>query len=310
MDKQLTAFLAVARNGTTTAAAKHLNVAQSAVTKRIVNLEHELGTALFLREYRGMSLTEAGEMFLARARLIEREYRDGKDEISAIASAGLSNLRIGAGPVFHLNWAARLIGALKQEFPDLNIDLRTLNNEEPAEQLTSGEIDVYLGMIPEEKIDNSVAAHVLMQIEHGIVMRDDDPNSQGETVDPARFKNYDWVSFVTDPVTERSIERYTLPKGSKSSLITIRTTSFATGVQLVKSGSFIMSAPLQLERFVEKDGLVIRPTHKGMPRRDAGIYVRSSSLRFGAIKTVRRFFEDLSDQINLCPSRSGNRNSV
>ncbi|MDP0947567.1 LysR family transcriptional regulator, partial [Klebsiella pneumoniae] len=71
-----------------TAAAKHLNVAQSAVTKRIINLEHELGTALFLREYRGMSLTEAGEMFLARARLIEREYRDGKDEISAIASAG------------------------------------------------------------------------------------------------------------------------------------------------------------------------------------------------------------------------------
>jgi len=295
MDKQLSAFLAVARTGTTTAAAKQLNVAQSAVTKRISNIEHELGTALFLREYRGMSLTEAGKMFLSHAKQIEREYRDGKDEVAAIAFAGLSKLTIGAGPVFHLNWAAGLIGELKQEFPELTIDLRTLNNEEPAEQLATGEIDVYLGIIPKDKYDDSISADVLMQIEHGIVMRDDDPNSQGRSVDPACLKDYDWVSFVADPVTERSIERYTLPKGSESSLITIRTTSFATGVQLVKSGRFVMSAPLQLARIVKEDGLVIRPAHKGMPRRNGGIYVRRSSLGFGAIQAVRRFFENLPD---------------
>lgn len=295
MDKQLGAFLAVAQTGTTTAAAKQLNVAQSAITKRIANLEHELGTALFLRGHRGMSLTEAGRLFMSHATRIEREYRDGKDEVSAIASAGLSNLRISSGPVFYLNWAAGLIGVLKQEFPELKIDLRTMNNEDPAEQLAAGEIDVYLGMIPRDRIDDSISAHELVQIEHGIVMREDDPNSQGETVNPANLKDYDWVSFVADPVTERFIERYTLPKGSNGSLITIRTTSFATGVQLVKSGRFVMSAPLQLERIVKKDGLVIRPAQNGMPRRDAGVYVRSSSLGFGAIKTVRRFFETLPD---------------
>lgn len=295
MDKQLSAFLAIAQTGTTTSAAKKLNVAQSAITKRIANLEHELGTALFLRGHRGMSLTEAGRLFMSHATRIEREYRDGKDEVSAIASAGLSNLRISSGPVFYLNWAAGLIGVLKQEFPELKIDLRTMNNEDPAEQLAAGEIDVYLGMIPRDRIDDSISAHELVQIEHGIVMRDDDPNSQGETVNPASLKDYDWVSFVADPVTERFIERYTLPKGSSGSLITIRTTSFATGVQLVKSGNFVMSAPLQLERIVKKDGLVIRPAQNGMPRRDAGVYVRRSSLGFGAIKTVRRFFEKLPD---------------
>ena len=295
MDKQLRAFLAVARNGTTTAASKQLNVAQSAVTKRIANLETELGTPLFLREYRGMSLTEAGKLYFARAKLIEREYRDGKDEVSAIASVGLPKIIIGAGPVFHLNWAAGLIVALKQEFPELKIELRTLNNVEPAEQLNAGEIDAYLGMIPGNKIDDSISAHVMMQIEHGIVMRADDPNSQSEKVDPAWLKDYDWVSFVADPVTERSIERYTLPKGSKSSLITIRTTSFATGVQLVKSGRFVMSAPMQLDRIVSRDDLVIRPVKNGMPRRDAGLYVRKSSLGFGVIGAVRRFFARLSD---------------
>ncbi|MEM8580677.1 MAG: LysR family transcriptional regulator [Pseudomonadota bacterium] len=294
MDKQLIAFLAVARGGTTTAAAKQLNVAQSAVTKRIANLEREMGTPLFLREYRGMSLTEAGKLFLARATLIERAYRDGIDEVSAIAQAGLSSIKIGAGPVFHLNWAANLIAVLKKEFPELRIDLRTVDGDGPAEQLASGELDVYLGMIPQNEIDDTISVHTVMEIEHGFVMRKDDPNAKGSTVDPAYLTDYDWVSFVADPVTEKSIERYILPKGSESSPITIRTTSFATGAQLVRSGRFVMSAPLQLERFVKKDGLVIRPVKEGMPRRDAGVYVRKSSLGFGAITTVRRFFENLS----------------
>ncbi len=293
MDKQLTAFVAVAQLGTTTAAAKQLHVAQSAVTKRIANLEHQLGTALFLREHWGMSLTEAGRIFLARAQRIEREYRDGTDEVAAIAAAGLSELKIGAGPVFHFNWAAGLVISLNQQFPDLRLSLETLNHEAPEEQLARGEIDVYLGIIPSEKLDDTILVHHVARIEHGIVMRADDPNSQGDTIDPACLGDYNWASFVADPVTERSIEQYTLPKGADNSLIDIRTTSFTTGVQLVKSGRFVMSAPLHLAGIVERDGLVIRPALNGMPRRDGGVHIRNSSVGFGAIKAVLRFFENL-----------------
>lgn len=293
MDKGLKAFLAVVRGGSITAAASTIHLAQSSVTKRIAALEAELGTPLFHRDRRGMSLTEAGEMFLARAERIEREYRNGLEEIAVISSAGLSELKIGAGPVFHLNWVAGLFVDLLQRFPDLKLDLTTEHRESMGKLLRSGVLDVYLGILSEDEIDSSIFTKHVARIEHGIVLREDDPISQTDTINPTDLAGYRWVSFTIDPVTEQRIEQYTLPKGSKKSLIDIRTTSLATGVQLVKTGRFVMSAPLQLAKVVEKEGLVIRPVLHRMHPRDAGIHVRKSSLEYGAIKTVISHFDSV-----------------
>ena len=75
MDRGLKAFLAVAKEGSITAAASKINLTQSSVTKRIAALEFQIGVSLFYRDRRGMSLTEAGQLFLLRAELIEQEYR-------------------------------------------------------------------------------------------------------------------------------------------------------------------------------------------------------------------------------------------
>ena len=296
MDKGLKAFLAVAREGSVTAAASTIHLAQSSVTKRIAALEVELGTPLFHRDRRGMSLTEAGELFLPRAEQIEREYRDGLEEIAVISSAGLSELKIGAGPVFHLNWVAGLFTDLLQRFPDLKLDLKTEHRESMGLLLRSGVLDVYLGILSEDEVDSSIFTKHVTSIEHGIVLRADDPVSQTDTIDPTALGGYRWVSFTIDPVTEQRIEEYTLPKGSKKSLIDIRTTSLATGVQLVKTGNFVMSAPLQLAKVVEKEGLVIRPVLHRMNPRDAGIHVRKSSLEYGAIRTVIAHFDGVMTQ--------------
>ena len=291
MDKGLRAFLAVAREGSITAAASIIHLAQSSVTKRVAALEAELGTQLFHRDRRGMSLTEAGKRFFARAERIEREYRHGLEEIAVISSAGLSELKIGAGPVFHLNWAAGMFVDLLQRFPDLKLDLKTEHRESMGKLLSTGMIDVYLGILSEDELEPSIFTKHVTQIEHGIVLRKDDPISRTETINPADLAGYQWVSFTIDPVTELRIEQYTLPKGSKTSLIDIRTTSLATGVQLVKTGKFVMSAPLQLAKVVGKEGLVIRPVIYRMQPRDAGVHVRKSSLEYGAVKTVLSYFD-------------------
>lgn len=293
MDKRLSAFLAVARGKSITAAASSIHLAQSSVTKRIAALEAELRTPLFHRDRRGMSLTEAGEAFLVRAERIEHEYHDGLEEIAVIASAGLSELKVGAGPVFHLNWVAGLFSTLNDQFPDLKLDLKTEHRESMGELLKSGALDVYLGILSEDETDASLFFKYVTQVEHGIVVLESDPISQTDTIDPADLTGYRWVSFTIDPVTEQKIEQYTLPKGSKRSLIDIRTTSLATGVQLVKTGRFVMSAPLQLSEVVRKEGLVIRPVLHRMQPRDAGIHVRKSSLGYGAIKAVISYLDQL-----------------
>src|SRR5262249_25948236 len=77
--RQLRYFVAVAERGGFGAAASTLNVAQSALSRHIKLLEHELGGALLERGARGVSPTEAGKVLLTRGRWL----LDALDDIKA-----------------------------------------------------------------------------------------------------------------------------------------------------------------------------------------------------------------------------------
>ncbi len=293
MDRNLVAFLAVAKGLNLTEASAQLFVTQPTLSKRIANLEHEIGAPLFHRERRGMRLTDTGKVFFRRAIRIEAEYRQCLEEVSSIASAGLPVLRVGAGPLFHLNWVAKLFSELRAEFPDMQLELRTDKSVDNGKRLIEGEIDVYLGIIPKEQIDDSIYVNYLTSVEHGIVLRKDNPLAKGPTIDAADLIGFSWVSFLSDQETESRLLKYSVPKGEQESLIDIRTTSFATGLQLVGEGQFVMSAPLQLASVVEKEGLVIRPALGGMPRRKAGLHIRKSTMGYKCIQTVIEHFKRL-----------------
>jgi DNA-binding transcriptional LysR family regulator len=70
------AFLTVARYGSFSEAARQLNVVPSVAAKRVSQLEHAVGTRLFERSTRKVSLTEAGERFLGRARNLIADFDD------------------------------------------------------------------------------------------------------------------------------------------------------------------------------------------------------------------------------------------
>lgn len=65
-------------------AARHLGIAQPAITRSIRELEHELGAALFVRHVNGVVLTPMGEAFLRRATAIQLELEPTKDEIQQL----------------------------------------------------------------------------------------------------------------------------------------------------------------------------------------------------------------------------------
>lgn len=78
-------FLAVARGGSTLAAARALRVSQPTVVRRIAALEEALGISLFERRPSGYTLTEAGEALLDRAKKVETAAKSVKE--GALAQA-------------------------------------------------------------------------------------------------------------------------------------------------------------------------------------------------------------------------------
>ncbi len=67
---QLKTFVAIAEQGSMTAAASRLHLTQPPLSRQLASLEDELQTKLFVRQPRGMQLAPAGEAFLVHARRI------------------------------------------------------------------------------------------------------------------------------------------------------------------------------------------------------------------------------------------------
>lgn len=124
--EQLRQLDAIEREETMSAAARALHVSQPALSRSIQRLETELGTPLFTREGRRVSLNEAGRTALDWARQILRDERLMRDAVDAIARRSRA-LRVGAVAPAPL-W--RLTGLMVEAFPRETLTSEIV--EEPA----------------------------------------------------------------------------------------------------------------------------------------------------------------------------------
>jgi DNA-binding transcriptional LysR family regulator len=116
-------FLAVARTGQFLAAARALSLDHATVARRISLLEASLGTQLFARSTAGVSLTVAGEKFVAAAEAMETAWLDAQADVSQVDRVISGTIRIGAPEGFGALFLASRLGRLAERHPDLTIQL-------------------------------------------------------------------------------------------------------------------------------------------------------------------------------------------
>lgn len=293
MDKGLDAFLAIAEHGNLTVASEKIGLTQPSLTKRLINLEHELNCKLFTRHRRGMSLTPAGKSFLRRALRVEQEMLQATEEIRSLEDAGLDVLRVGAGPLFHQRYVAPIFSKLLLEFPSLRLDLTVNPNELSLPMLIKGELDIVLGVIQPTGPDGALQSMPLTVLEHGIITSPESGVSGQSEILPEQMRDMRWVLYGDDEDTETWLNSYFQRNSLGTPNIAVRTASFATGLGLVRSTGFVMMSPIQLAPVIEKAGLIVLPAKPAITNFTSGAYVRPSSMGFPAIK---RFLELLQDE--------------
>ena len=134
--------LAVADAGNFSQAAQACHVGQPALSQQIAKLEKELGVALFYRNARGASLTEAGEEFVRRAREILQKARGLEEEMSFYAGLRKGTLALGIITSLQCIDFGGMLSAFCCSYPNISVNIVQEGTYRLTELLLERKIDL------------------------------------------------------------------------------------------------------------------------------------------------------------------------
>ena len=140
----LETFLTVVKTESLTVAAERLHLSQPSVSTHIRALEQELGLPLFHRTGRGMKLTSAGDELSALARDVLARARALESRAAELRGDATGTLRLG-GIYSGADLAiATNVGRLRQQFPELRVELCVQASGQNAQDLLAYKLDIAL----------------------------------------------------------------------------------------------------------------------------------------------------------------------
>lgn len=190
MDTQHIRYLrAVSEKGSISAAARDLEMTQSALTKIVSRAEDLVGAKLFERRSRGVDVTPFGDLFLRRTAKIEQEMYNLGQEVRAMKAGQGGTVSIGVGQFWIGHIVPNVVAKLTQDSPGVHIKVTTTTRAENLSRLQNGDIDILLGRItedlPDELYGEQLAVvklylmvrdgHPLTKLKHAIKLEDVEP---------------------------------------------------------------------------------------------------------------------------------------
>jgi DNA-binding transcriptional LysR family regulator len=135
-------FLAVARLGNLSRAARKLHIDQSTVSRRIAQLEYTLGASLFERSHTGLALNSFGQQLLESAQSMDNGFAALSASLDQQSSALQGPVRIGTMEgIASLYLSSRLVD-FNRQYPGVTVELVTSTQQL---YVTRREADVFLG---------------------------------------------------------------------------------------------------------------------------------------------------------------------
>jgi DNA-binding transcriptional LysR family regulator len=161
--KQMEALYWIVQLGSFEAAATRLNTTQSAVSKRVQELERAFDVAVFDRANRTARLTEKGAEFFEHAKeLLER--RDLIVESMSSKESLVRQIRIGVTELTALTWLPRLIAAIQTEYPKVKVEAEVDLNAVLRDRLAASTVDIII--VPQTHELEPFAATPVGQVEN------------------------------------------------------------------------------------------------------------------------------------------------
>ena len=144
-------FYEVARTQNISRAARELYISQPAISKSISRLEESLGTTLFVRNSRGVQLTDEGKILYEHTKTAFEALGRGEKELKRIRDLGIGQLRIGVSTTVCKYLLVPYLRDFIEINPHVKITIESQDSAKTLEMLEQGQIDVGLVAEPKSK---------------------------------------------------------------------------------------------------------------------------------------------------------------
>ncbi|MGH6990952.1 MAG: LysR substrate-binding domain-containing protein [Stellaceae bacterium] len=172
---QLRDVIAIAERGSLRAAARHLGLAQPALSRSIHELERELNAPLFERRARGMTLTPMGAAFVRRASVALKEIQRAGEEVEQLKGGTGGMIVAGLSIAAHLALLPHALGPFRKRYPDVRLHI--IEGLFPTLELglKDGNIDFYVGPRPGRGLPSELVEEKLLDNTRTILGRKGHP---------------------------------------------------------------------------------------------------------------------------------------
>ncbi len=220
--EQLRIFVAVAERQHVTAAARALNLTQSAVSNALAALEQRHGIQLFDRIGRGIALNETGRVFLAEARGVLARAQAAETALADMAALRRGRLAIFASQTIASYWLPRRLVAFHAHHPGIELDVSIGNTREAARAVLDGAAE--LGLV-EGEVDAPALGQQLVGTDQLVLLvPPGHPAARSCPLRPHDLLSMSWVLRERGSGTRSSLEAALASAGIEASALTVAMT--------------------------------------------------------------------------------------
>jgi DNA-binding transcriptional LysR family regulator len=272
--KQFRYFLAVSESGSVAAAARMINIAQSALTTALLDAETTLGTRLFERSSRGMVLTQAGHRFQASARKVITAVAEAHQLDRGRPEVLTGQLTLGVTSLVAGYYLADLFARFQRAHPSVRVSVVEETPQFLEHLLVNGEVDLAIMVSNALGDPQALVVEPLTRSPFRVWLASSHPLAQAPELSLAECARVPQVVLEADRV--ESVLRAVWSRFALHPDVTLRTSSLEAVRSLVGVGAGIAILPDFLYRpwTLDADHVEVRNLRDAVPSIDVGLVWR------------------------------------
>lgn len=291
--RHLRVLLALSEAGSLSAAADALHVTQPAVSKTLAEMEQGLGQTLFARRGRSLRATALGQRLIQLARKLEAGLARGGEDVASMVRGASGELLIGSTNAALAQVLPDAMAAMKLEFPNVTLSVRTHALSELFSELRSGQLDMVIARVPAHDLPTDLESLCLIEQQEVLVISAQHPLAKaGGRVGWDTLSQQAWIWHLPHTRSRALQDKRWQQMGLPLPRNVIETGDLMLTLSLLKRMPCVTIMPMHVARMAAQAGVaVILPLEANLGLADLTLW----HLREPQGELVERFKQLLSE---------------